>query len=363
MACLVAKPCRGNYAICEQKFGEGHRVGGTGSIGWMKGVLIVFTALLLARLTLIALMPVFRRYALARPNARSTHRIPTPQGGGIGILIGGLGIGVPASLNFGGQWQGQGQVLLVLAGLSVLIAALGAIDDLRALGWRIRIAAQTLIVAALLLALPEHLRLLGAVPLVVERVVATLLGVWFINLTNFMDGIDGMLVAGTAPLFLVVGSGFLGLSIPDPLALALGGGMLGFLILNRPPARLFAGDVGALAIGFLAAACLFFVATEASLVAAIILPLYFVADATSTLFLRALRGATLTQAHRDHAYQQAIDHGMPCTRIITEVALLNLGLAALAAFAIWMPSVALLLLVLAIVATAMLILRFRRAGR
>lgn len=336
---------------------------GAGGIGWMKGALVVVAALLLARYALVLLMPVFRRYALARPNARSTHRTPIPQGGGIGILIGGLGIGVPASLSFGGQGQGQAQALAALAVLGILIAVLGAIDDLRALGWRIRIAAQTFAVAALLLVLPEDIRLVEGVPLIVERTVAVLLGVWFINLTNFMDGIDGMLVAGTAPMFLATGSGFLGLTTPDPLALALGGALLGFLMLNRPPARLMAGDVGSLAIGFLGAACLFFVASLHSLAAAIILPLFFVADATSTLFLRAWRGATLTEAHRDHAYQQALDHGMPCGEIIVEVGLLNLGLAILAAMAIRVPSAALPLLALALAATAWLIRRFRRVGR
>lgn len=325
----------------------------------MSGVLLAGYGLLafgLSAMLGILLLPLFRRYALQRPNARSSHREPVPQGGGIAILLAAFAI-----------WLALGTPGTVPAAATLacaaLMALLGAVDDLRPLSWRLRLAVQALLIAALLAACPAEWRILPDVPLLAERAVALLLGLWFVNLVNFMDGIDGILVTGLAPLCLAIGTGFLGLSAPEPLGLLLGAALLGFLVLNRPPAKVFAGDVGALAIGLLAALLLFRLASAVSLVAAIILPLYFVMDATSTLFARLFRGAHLATAHREHAYQRAFDRGVPALRIIIAVFTLNLLLIGLAAFAIILPGWgAALALMAAFGVTLFFLHRLRHAG-
>lgn len=279
------------------------------------------------------LMPLFLAYALARPNGRSSHKSPVPQGGGAGVIVGTLLVGLPVS-SMASVSPPANEALAVAA---ILMGVLGAWDDIRPLGWRFRLAAQALMIGGLLFLLPESLRVLPFFPLVVERALALILGLWFVNLTNFMDGIDGLLVVGLAPMAAAIGFGFFGLVAPDPFAMAFCGGLLGFLMMNRPPARIFAGDLGALAIGLIAAYLLFLVASRVSLAAAILLPLYFVGDATVTLLLRALNGEPLTVAHRRHAYQRAFDAGMPNTRILGEVLVLNVVLAGLATAALVWP--------------------------
>jgi len=301
------------------------------------------------------LMPLFLAYALARPNGRSSHKVPVPQGGGAGVILGTLLAGLPVA-SMAGMSPPANEALALLA---LLMGILGAWDDIRPLGWRFRLASQALIIGALLFLLPENLQVLPFLPLVVERALALVLGLWFVNLTNFMDGIDGLLVIGLAPMAAAIGLGFFGLVPPEPVAMAFCGALLGFLMMNRPPARIFAGDLGALSIGLIAAYLLFLVASRTSLAAAILLPLYFVGDATVTLLLRALKGETLTVAHRRHAYQSAFDAGMPITRILGEVLGLNIVLAGLAAATLVWPNIAGGLLVMGLVLTGLLLWRLR----
>ncbi|CAN1570762.1 Rfe UDP-N-acetylmuramyl pentapeptide phosphotransferase/UDP-N- acetylglucosamine-1-phosphate transferase [Rhabdaerophilaceae bacterium] len=316
-------------------------------------------AMVASTIVLALLMPLFRAYALARPNARSSHRAPVPQGGGIGILIGGLGVGlVVASLA-----ERSPAVSGVLLASALAMGLLGACDDLVPLSWRLRLGVQAMLVTLLLVAMPPELRLAPWLPLLVERAASVVLGLWFVNLVNFMDGIDGLLVIGLAPLTLAIGTGFLGIIPSDPFAMAISGALLGFLLFNWPPARLFAGDVGSLAVGLIVAYLLFVLASRASLVASLILPLHFLCDATTTLVLRASRKQNLTQAHRDHAYQRAFDAGMSNRRILGEVAVLNAGLAGLAGLAISYPLLAVPALALGLVLTSVLLWHQRRRGR
>lgn len=301
------------------------------------------------------LMPLFLAYALARPNGRSSHKSPVPQGGGAGVIVGTLLVGLPVS-SMAGLSPPANEALAVAA---LLMGVLGAWDDIRPLGWRFRLAAQALMIGGLLFLLPENLQVLPFLPLVAERAFALILGLWFVNLTNFMDGIDGLLVVGLAPMAAAIGLGFFGLVPPDPFAMAFCGALLGFLMMNRPPARIFAGDLGALAIGLIAAYLLFLVASRVSLAAAILLPLYFVGDATSTLLIRASKGEALTVAHRRHAYQCAFDAGMPIERILGEVLVLNAVLAGLAAAMLVWPGMAWGILVAGLVLTALLLWRQR----
>jgi UDP-N-acetylmuramyl pentapeptide phosphotransferase/UDP-N-acetylglucosamine-1-phosphate transferase len=158
-------------------------------------------------------------------------------------------------------------------------------------------------------------------------------GIWFVNLVNFMDGIDWITVAEVVPvsaglaLFGVMGA------LPPAataLAFALAGAMIGFAPFNRPVARLFLGDVGSLPIGLMLGYLLTLLAGDGHLAAALLLPLYYLADATITLLRRATRGEALMQAHRSHFYQQALDNGLGIYRIVGGVFALNVILIALA---------------------------------
>lgn len=303
-------------------------------------LLLVALAAGLAFALCVALRPVMTRYALARPNARSSHRVPTPQGGGIAVLAGAfLALGFALAVLPLEASAGQGLVLVMAA--AVLLAVVGAWDDIRPLSPALRLPLQILCVGIVVFHAAPEVRLLPeALPLWAERSLALIAGAWFVNLVNFMDGIDWITLAGLVPL---TGAIMLAAScgIVDPatglLAAALLGGLLGFAPFNKPVARIFLGDVGALPLGLLGAYLLYRLAGTGALTAALILPLYHVMDSTITLFRRLARGEKVWQAHRSHFYQQATDHGFRVIEVVAQVALLNLCLTALAALSIARP--------------------------
>jgi len=185
-----------------------------------------------------------------------------------------------------------------------------------------------------------ELRVVPMLPWWIERTLLLLACLWFVNLTNFMDGIDWMTVAEFVPI--TVGLTFIGYLGALPahgivVALALCGGLIGFAPFNKPVARIFLGDVGSLPIGLLLSWLLILVAGRGHLTAALVLPLYYLADATLTLLRRMANREPFWRAHRTHFYQLATDRGFSVRQIITHVFALNLALVALAAASVVWP--------------------------
>jgi UDP-N-acetylmuramyl pentapeptide phosphotransferase/UDP-N-acetylglucosamine-1-phosphate transferase len=279
---------------------------------------------------IVALRPWLRRVALAKPNARSSHREPTPQGGGIAVVTATIAAAC-GTLYFSAP-AAAGPLLPVFAAV-ILIAALGAADDIRSIGVTPRLLLQTLAVAVTIYALPSEMRVAPFLPWWIERLLLVVGGLWFVNLVNFMDGLDWMTVAEVVPVTAALAMiGALGLLPPAEtiISFALCGAMIGFACFNRPVAKLFLGDVGSLPVGLLLGWLLIQLAGHHGLAAAILLPLYYLADATITLIRRLLNGEPVWQAHRSHFYQRATDRGFTVSQVVTHVFAVNLGLAALA---------------------------------
>ena len=279
------------------------------------------------------------------PNARSSHRLPTPRGGGAGIVVAFL-VALPWCLPDGllATWTAG----LPLAA-AIMLALVGLADDRRGLGLAVRLAAQALAVAVLLAVLaygvastsesdigvlpavtglpsPSGWLPAGTVPWVVTAidfaVIALLLlaGVWWINLYNFMDGIDGLAVAQA--LFMLVAALFIKymesgmdadsgldrfLGAPVPAAcVVLIAALAAFLVVNWAPAKIFLGDIGSLFLGFYIFAIAAHDVTygDMSLWTWLILGALFLVDATVTLLRRWLTGQRVTAAHRSHLYQR-----------------------------------------------------------
>jgi UDP-N-acetylmuramyl pentapeptide phosphotransferase/UDP-N-acetylglucosamine-1-phosphate transferase len=168
----------------------------------------------------------------------------------------------------------------------------------------------------------------------VERGILVLAGVWFVNLANFMDGLDWITVAEMIPItaFTAAAGSFGVISTPVALAAAaLCGALLGFAPFNRPVARLFLGDVGSLPVGLIVGWLLLHLAATGAVAAAVLLPLYYLADATITLLRRLARRERVWEAHRTHFYQQASDKGLSALAVSGHVFGLNVALAVLAA--------------------------------
>jgi len=299
---------------------------------WVLGP-TALVALVLSFGLMLLLRPWLARYAMVRPNARSSHYQPTPQGGGIAVVVATLVVAWGAVALSPALLHNQAGQFLAVTAATALLAVIGAIDDVRSLPAAARLALQCIAIGAVITTLPNELQILPQVPWSIERAGLLLAGVWFVNLVNFMDGIDWMTVAEFVPVTgAIVLLGLAGAVEPLPalVAAALVGAMIGFAPFNRPVAQLFLGDVGSLPIGLLLGWLLVQLAAMGHLAAAFILPLYYLADATITLASRLVRGEAFWQAHRTHFYQRATDCGLTVREIVTRVFLTNLALAALA---------------------------------
>jgi UDP-N-acetylmuramyl pentapeptide phosphotransferase/UDP-N-acetylglucosamine-1-phosphate transferase len=272
-----------------------------------------------------AIIPILRRRdMLDYPNERSSHFDPTPRGGGIAVTISILlawialhKVGLVAS-----------SFVSIALGTS-LLALVSWIDDLRGLSPGMRLVAQGAAVTIGILVLPSTRSALEAwLGSTLFFVAAGLVWVWWINLFNFMDGIDGLAVSEAAAicsgllLFALVGDG------ADPAAALLAAGIigaaLGFLVWNWSPARIFLGDVGSVPLGYLSGFLLLDLASRGRWKIALILPLYFLADATITLLRRLLAGERVWEPHRQHFYQQAVRNGLPHSAVVKRVIAANL---------------------------------------
>jgi len=217
---------------------------------------------------------------------------------------------------------------------TIFLAIVGIIDDIRPVEALPRLLLQAVAVIILLAAVPVELRVWGPLPWWMERVLMFGAVLWFVNLVNFMDGIDWMTVTEVVPV--TAGLALFGLAgvLPSEatwVAFGLCGAIVGFAPLNRPVARVFLGDVGSLPIGLLVSWLLVLLAGHGYFTAALLLPLYYLADGTITLLRRAVNHEPLTQAHRSHFYQRALDNGFSVYQIVGYVFALNIALAGLAA--------------------------------
>lgn len=307
----------------------------------------IIAALITATMTLTVgliavLFPLFRRYALARPNARSLHKISTPQGGGAAVVTATLVVTASAALWIGGtSLAGEIRLLSLFAG-TILICVVGMVDDIWTVSFKPRLALQIFAVVLVVAALPVDLRTVPQVPFWLERVLLVLGLTWFVNLVNFMDGMDWISVVETASITAgLIILWYLG-ALPDSgglVATALFGAMLGFAPFNRPVARLFLGDVGSLPLGLMLAWLLVLLAGEGHFAAAVIMPLYYLADATITLFRRIARREVWWEAHRNHFYQRAAANGLTAYQVTFRVAVINIALVTLAVATVTFPSI------------------------
>jgi Fuc2NAc and GlcNAc transferase len=266
------------------------------------------------------LVHIIRHYALKHavmdiPNERSSHETPTPRGGGLAI--------------FGLCWGGMLLALILqpsddlkawiafLVGTLVL-GVVSILDDIFSLSNRIRFACH-IFVAGCILVFCGHWSVvtfpfLGEIPL--GWIGAGVAFIWIIgllNVYNFMDGIDGIasvqaIGAGTTWALLGYIGGYMDITIFSLLIVA---SSLGFLWHNRPPAKIFMGDVGStfLGVSFAALAILAAQRDPRLAVAGILAVWPFVFDGNLTLFRRAKNHENVFKAHRSHLYQRLTQSG------------------------------------------------------
>ncbi|HEY6893335.1 MAG TPA: glycosyltransferase family 4 protein [Rhodanobacteraceae bacterium] len=267
-----------------------------------------------------------RRRLIDAPGVRRSHSVPTPRGGGIGIVVAVfLAACVPALMR---PPTSIGAAVVLTVAMAI-VAAVGWIDDHRGLSARARFAAHC--IAAALFLLPVIAAVALAPDAVEERfatsaaavwlalAVAVVAIVWFVNLHNFMDGIDGLLA--TQAIFVLSALALLCHHVGVPHAgeiLVFAAAAAGFLPFNFPRARIFMGDVGSGVLGLLIAVAVLWQmsAPDTALASGLILASAFVTDATATLISRVARGRRWYSAHREHLYQWLVRSGFSHARVV-----------------------------------------------
>lgn len=295
------------------------------------GTLIAaFVGSLLATRALIGILT--RRNIVDAPNHRSSHTVTTPRGGGIAPVA-----VIAAGLICTGLIGQQDSAWLVPVGAIVLLAAISFIDDFVSLSPLLRLVVHLAVISGVLFIVPGADHILPApIPGLVTLALVAVAWLWFVNLYNFMDGIDGILSVET--VFVCLGiwgvrhvAGIDGDAFPTALLVAAA--VAGFAVWNWHPARIFAGDVGSVPLGFVVGWLLIELAAGGQLAAALILPAYYLADATITLFRRLFRGEKIWHAHREHFYQRAAQGGLSHAQVVVRIAAVNAALAGCAAAA------------------------------
>lgn len=279
-------------------YARGHSTSGAQRFVALMIWLTLAAAVLTWALTALYIKAMTARGRLDEPNHRSMHDTPKPSGAGLVaipviLVLWWLSAPVPGDLNG------------ALIPCALLLSVVGWIDDNYQLPAGKRLVTYFAVIGIYLALLPRTAHIFPLVPLLVERVVLLLALAWYVNLFNFMDGIDG--IAGSEAA--AIGIGFVavaGIAVPGAsLALLITASMLGYLAWNWAPGRVMMGDAGSIPLGFLTGALMLELAFSGQLAAALILPAFFCVDATITLARRLWAGHRFSDSHREHFYQRA----------------------------------------------------------
>lgn len=307
---------------------------------------MIISSLILLGLLSYFFIGIFRSYALNKklldhPNSRSSHLLPTPRGAGVIFPI--LWSGFLLILYFIGFIKAS--YLVIFLPPVVLISTIGFCDDRYQLmaGWRFLSHLSAAIYALAVIGGFPALDL-GSITLSwgwLGYAFMVLALLWSTNLYNFMDGIDG--IAAVEALFvLCTGGYFIWSAGGKELAVtiwAMASIAVGFLFWNKPPAKIFMGDVGSTLLGFLI--ILFAIVGEKEYGVPVLLwvILYgvFWFDSTLTLVRRLINGDKWYQAHRLHAYQRLQLRRWSHGKILAGVSIINVVLLGFASLAFYFP--------------------------
>ncbi len=293
-------------------------------------ILLIITSLSSILFTKKMYLFLERKNIFDIPNERSNHAKPTPVGGGIIVIIW-LIISYTILLFITeSQYFIMYNILIVASFLSFV----SLIDDLKKISAYFRLITQTLAAIIGISLFPPNTKIFNFLPEIIEKIFLIFCLIWFTNLYNFMDGIDGMTSAETLHLsfcFIIL---FL---ISNPISseiyyfsLLLIASMTGFVLYNLHPARIFLGDVGSIPLGFLIGWILILVAKQGYLYFSLISPLYYLIDSTYTLVRRILRRENVFQAHSEHFFQKAVRSGKKHSEVVRTVAIINILLTLIA---------------------------------
>ncbi|WP_374829914.1 glycoside hydrolase [Paenochrobactrum pullorum] len=328
----------------------------------MPKMIVVFVSGLILCVPLLSLLYYLlpHNFLKAQKNARSNHTIPARQIGGIALVP-----TILILLGFFYSYIGlSGRAVVLLETSGWLLWLIGLLDDRYDISVRLRLGVQLISAALGIAALGYETPFLPFMPLWLDRGLLVLVMLYWINVTNFMDGLDLMTVSGLGiPVLWISIFAALGLTEGSSgyFSALIAGALLGFAFFNCHPAKVFLGDSGSLPLGMLSCFVFLSFARDTSIWLALILPLYYVLDASSTIVMRLFENENIFEAHSRHAYQKARRTGRSVWAIIRTVVFLNVALGIGVFFALMKPQlwIELAVCLAALLATSSLLLKLR----
>ena len=332
-------------------------------------LIIIIVLYLITSLILKSSIDFFKNSRLLDvPSERSNHNKPKPKGAGL-ILI---PLIIFATLLVFFLEKTLNNSWLVIFGFTLILTIISFLDDLKSISSRVRLIFQIFCVLSSLLLFKDDLNLLiesrilnfisyefSSLKPIIVLFFLTIVWVWIINLFNFMDGMDGITSVQVISLAIFTNI----LAILDIIeinflyfSLILFAIFMAFLTVNKPPAKIFLGDVGSIPIGFLVGFLVIYNVIKTGLIIPfVIIIMYYLLDSTITLFKRILNGENIFQAHSNHFYQKILRKGFSHNYVLRKITILNFLLLLLSMASIRFPIIS---VALATILTAILLMYF-----
>lgn len=322
-------------------------------------IIIFFLSTILASalLTRILIPFMISIKAVDKPSARRAHKRVTPRGGGLAIVFAYcFFLPIFEYLAIGGF--GYSPIILQIF---VPIALISFWDDIMGVNISLRLAIHILssLLAVMWLVHP-NLIMYDNLPVYFDLIVGALAIATFLNIFNFMDGIDGLSASESIHLCLTImllcilrGEIINNVGFVKPTVLIIMGASIGFLIFNWHPAKIFLGDVGSISIGFLLGLCLIIVASSSGhlFLACVIASLYYVADGGMTIMIRIANGEKVWQPHLKHFFQRAVKNGKTPKMVLIRIIRCNFFLMLLSLNSLYYPVISTILAILTVTYT------------
>ncbi len=309
------------------------------------GIIALITSLVITKL-LINVMPKFGIVDI--PSKRRAHNKITPRGGGFAfVLI--YSILLPAFEYF---VVGSIEDSIIVLQIFIPISVVSFWDDVSHVMIPLRLIIHILCSCLAIMWLVHPSPILHyEIPVYLDLAIGTFALLTFLNIYNFMDGIDGITVSqslhysATILLLCFVRYDLIpNVDMVVVTAVIIGGWSLGFIYFNWQPAKIFLGDVGSISLGFLIGICLLTIASASAklFAACVIASLYYIADGGMTILIRIVKGEKIWEPHLQHFFQKSIKNGKSHKRTVKRIMKCNILLMLLAVQSLYYPVISII---------------------
>lgn len=291
-------------------------------------IIICFSAAFTSFIGTYAIMKLCETFGKSsHPNERDNHAGAIPKGAGLAVMI--------SLVSFLCVVGTNGYVLAAL----LILTVVSAIDDYRGLSVKIRLLFQLISSAIIIFQLDAQI--IPSISYIIEYIILTIALTWFINIYNFMDGIDEI----TASQTTMISIGLIAIAALVPQiyngiaydSLVIISAITGFWYFNRHPAKVFLGDSGSIPLGALIGWLLLSLASKGFWIEALMLPAYYLLDTAITFIKRLISGKKIWLAHSQHAYQNYVRSGKSHITTVRILTLYNILVLVILTANLYMP--------------------------